>query len=513
MGRGMATSTQFLDTLLAGGADLADIMAAFHAAEDAADGPDAQKIPYFRWQHAVTPQQKKQLEAIADAALADTQASAETLTLATGLMMRLSKEAANNLGQFQEAADTLTGASGPTILYEAGNILRAVTDWPRLEALCGHALEQFDRSDMRLNILADWFVLARYRQLVRKFEVNRLSGDDTVAFEAVIERLAAALGRDTKNVAFYQSILATLRGALEDAVAWILKAQQLPGKVIVLFQRLESFCSLEDLASAQSPAHKTLAGPLDHHFLHQAGTDPVLLLSADQGYVERYFDKLCESFGYWNPGGLVHLHCVGFALDEMARRALETSHNVRINYTADRQPAIEADEELFPGYCANARYLFLPQYLAQYQRIAITDIDGVIRRPLKDLWRKGEDAIRITTKMLDDNWGATRLMWEAIAAGSLAISNTPANAAFAWRVANYLADQVEVCRTRGMKLFYTDQIGLLLSYLASRNSCEFKPLSGLYRQRGRWAFGGGGGTRAAHQKALDYKTPDKPAGE
>lgn len=506
----MASSTQFVDTLLADSASLHTIIAAFHAAEDAVDGPEAQKIPYFRWQHKLTKQQTWQLTQIANTALSNETADAATVVLAAGLQMRLPAKGAPNEALIKKTTAALEHKADPTVLYEAGNILRAITAWPHLEDLCDSALPTFERGDMRLNIVADWFVLARYRQMVRKFEVNRLSESDINDFESLIKRLSGAMGSDSKNTAFYRSILATLRNDLMSAVDWILRAQNLPGKVIVLFQRLESFCSLDDLMAEQTPAHKDLTQTLDHHFLHAARGGPALLLSADCGYVDRYFDKLCESYGYWNPDGLIHLHCVGFSLNDTVRQTLENSHGVRINYTVDRQPAIEADEELFPGYCANARYLFLPHYLAHYQRVTVTDIDGVIRRPIGDLWPKGDNAIRLTTKILDENWGATRLLWEAIAAGSLVISNTPENSVFAWRVANYLASQVEICRERGMKLFYTDQIGLMLSYLASQDTCRFKPLSGLYRQRGRWAFGGGGTSRAAHQQALDYKSPDEP---
>lgn len=506
----MASSTQFVETLLANSAALQEIMAAFHGAEDAADGPEAQKIPYFRWQHSLTEQQTRHLTQISNTALSDGDADAATVALATGLRMRLSQTSQVDEVRIKKASAALKDTSDKTVLYEAGNILRAITAWAHLEDLCDSALPTFERGDVRLNVVADWYVLARYRQMVRKFEVNRLSESDINDFESLIDRLAGAIGPDSKNTAFYRSILATLRNDLIGAVDWILKAQKLPGKLIVLFQRLESFCALDDLMVEQTPAHAALAQTLDHHFLHAADGGPVLLLSADSAYVQRYFDKLCESFGYWNPDGLIHLHCVGFSLDDTVRQTLEHNHGVRINFTVDRQPAIEADEQLFPGYCANARYLFLPYYLAHYQKVTVTDIDGVIRRPIADLWRKDDDAIRLTTKILDENWDTTRLLWEAIAAGSLVISHTPENTAFAWRVANYLAGQIAICRERGMKLFYTDQIGLMLGYLASQNTCTFKPLSGLYRQRGRWAFGGGGTSRAAHQQALDYKSPDKP---
>lgn len=503
--------SSFLIPLLAGEAPrpLLDIVNAFHAAEAHADGDHVQKIPYYRWHGALDGAQKGQLQQAVKAQWNADPENAEGLVLAAGLMMRVRAEEPALLKILKKSRDSvIPKLENPAALYELGNILRALPDWPHLQALSAQALDRPQAQVWRAHIFADWHILARYRQLVKRFETNSVTADDLEAFAGTIEWLAGRIGEDTKNIAFYRSLMATLRKELDTAIDWTLKAQTLAGKTIALFQRLESFVAPGSLTDTEQPGHSALAAAVEHQFRHAPDGEPALLLSADESYFNQFADKLFESFAHWNPGGVIHIHCVHFSLNEDRLAALEATHGIRINASIDCQPAIERGTDLFPGYCANARYLFLPHYLEHYRRIAVSDIDGVIRRPLAELWPEGSDAIRMTTKILSRKWSAARLLWETIAAGSLAISDTPANRRFAWMVANYLADQVEVCRRRSMKLFYTDQIGLLLAFMACRGSCDFKPLSGLYRQRGLWQFSGAADERARQQQLIDFKTRD-----
>ncbi len=74
-------------------------------------------------------------------------------------------------------------------------------------------------------------------------------------------------------------------------------------------------------------------------------------------------------------------------------------------------------------------------------------------------------------------------------------------------LANYLTEQIKLCRDKGLRLFYTDQIGLLLAFAACKNTCDFRPMAGLFNQQGRWKLVGAGEVKSKFQQAINYKKP------
>ncbi len=126
-------------------------------------------------------------------------------------------------------------------------------------------------------------------------------------------------------------------------------------------------------------------------------------MSIDARYLDLYGEKLLESFAYWNPGGLIHIHCVNFEPEQIHLSSLETTYGLQINYSVDQQAGLEEAPHLYAGYCAGARYLYLPRYLEHYGKVAISDIDGVIRTSLAALWNDGNRAIQLTSKLIPQN--------------------------------------------------------------------------------------------------------------
>ena len=200
------------------------------------------------------------------------------------------------------------------------------------------------------------------------------------------------------------------------------------------------------------------------------------------------------SYGRWNPNGLAHLHCINFVPAASALSALETSSNTRINITCDIQPELDQSENLFGGYAAGARYIFLPVYLQRYKNIIITDVDGFLVAPTDKIWdRQPKSTIMLNTKLFGPNVGTGRhnswttgFLWELIRAGNFAIQRTEKNMQFAHIAANYLAEQTAKCKQRGYELFYTDQIALLLAYKALQNECSFAHSVEVLRPRMRF---------------------------
>ena len=505
------SDTAFILPFVNSGADSADLfalLAEFHKAEAASDGPDVQRIPYFRWQGSIPERDREQLRVIVDKACTRDENAPETIAVAAGILMRLTNDQPAAVRTLQSLVPALlVNCRDQTVLFELGNIFRALPNWPLLQKIARTCVEVFSEKQWQANIACDWLMLANYRLLVKKFEANSLCEDHINLLEAEINLLAEKIGENTKNIAFYRSLALTLRNQIEDAVAWTLKAQKLPGKILVLFRRLESFIPLEELERRPSAAFLQLEKSVVHHFDHQAPDAGVLLVSVDGQYFDQYHAKLLESFAYWNPGGLVHIHCVNFEPGPGQLSQLEKTYNLGINYSIDRRPELSEAPNLYAGYCAGARYLYLPRYLERYGKVAVSDIDGVIRVPLADLWKDDNRAVYITSKLVSPEWSSTRLLWEAIAAGSLAIADAPPNREFAWMLANYLAGQINFCRDQGLRLFYTDQIGLLLAFVASKDTCDFRPLAGLFTQQGRWKLVGAGDAKTKFQNAFNYKKP------
>lgn len=488
--------------------DLVALLAEFHNAEATLDGPEVQRIPYFRWQGSISENHAKQLQSIVDHTCAHSKNAPETIAVAAGILMRLTTDQPAAVQTLQPLVPKLLETCrDQTILFELGNIFRALPNWPLLQQIARAATEAFSEKQWQANIVCDWLMLANYRLLVKKFEANSLCDDDIELFETDINYLAKKIGENTKNVAFYRSLALTLRNQIKDAVSWMLKAQKLPGKILVLFRRLESFMPLSALRRQPSARYIELEETVVHHFNHEAPDDGVLLVSVDGHYFKLYHEKLLESFAYWNPGGLIHIHCIDFEPEPDQLSKLEETYGLHANYSVDKRPELAGAPNLYAGYCAGARYLYLPRYLEQYGKVAVSDIDGVIRVPLSDLWSDNNRAVHLTSKLISTEWTSTRLLWEAIAAGSFAIADAPANRDFTWILANYLADQITLCRDRGLRLFYTDQIGLLLAFVASKDTCDFRPLAGLFTQQGRWKLVGAGDAKTSFQNAFDYKKP------
>ena len=491
-------------------ADLRALLAQFHDVEAAMDGPNVQRIPYFRWHHNISDDQEKQMQTMVQSVCNRGEPAPETIAVAAGLLMRVTDGEPAAVQMLKPMVpDLLKRCRDQTIMLELGNLFRALPNWPLLQQVASAAVALIPGEQWQCNIACDWLVLANYRLLVKKFESNTMLPSDIKEFETEIDGLAEKIGEDTKNIAFYRSLTATLNRQSETAIDWKLKAQTLPGKILVLFRRLENFVPVSSLKRQPSSCFAQLESGVVHHFTHPAPEAGVLLVSTDKRYFELYAEKLLESFAYWNSGCLIHLHCINFepASDQLA--ALERHHTVKINHSVDSRPELESAPNLYAGYCAGARYLFLPRYLEHYGRVAVSDIDGVIRVPLAALWQDDNCAIHLTSKLVSPEWTSTRLLWEAIAAGSFAIADAPPNRDFAWMLANYLAEQINFCRDNDLRLFYTDQIGLLLAYVASKDVCDFRPLAGLFSQQGRWQFSGAGDVKARFQNNVDYKKPLK----
>lgn len=483
------------------------LLTSLHDLEAEQDGPDVQRIPYFRYEHKLDATLKETARKLLANLSADHPDCLTAQTVAIGVTMRLNSGKSVDVEPLTKLMRAKIEACTDTItLFELGNIYRALPHWRGLNMAARAAIQQLPNKDWKAHIACDWLLLANYRMLLKKYEANTMNRADVDALEAVVETCAGAIGENTKNVTFYRSVIASLRANLRQSFQLLLKAQKLPGKLIILFERLELFSEPDALIAQPSKVIGGYSQNLIHHIKHGAEGKCVLLVSLDKLYFERYAETLLASFGHWNAGGVIHLHCIGFRPEAEKCQALEQTTKVKINFTEDRFPDFLRAKHLFNGYCASARYLYLPHYMKLYGKVAVSDVDGVILRPLDSLWEESEDTIMLAGRMVGKKRSVSRLLWEAIAAGSMAIKNTPENLAFAWRVANALAGHIDHCRSKSTKLFYADQIALMMAYLASMDSCQFATIGGLFSQKGGWSIDGDA-SKTDFQKAVDYTKP------
>ena len=475
---------------------------ALHDFEGRESGPRVFKPPYLYWQENLDAGQKTAIEKhlTPTAKLAKSDLKIACFRLA--ILMRLHPRHYPVLSQITKSIPAATVSNWPEhLLIEIGSVFRAVPDWQSLEAYCSRLLDILPTTSPNYAIVCDWLILASFR-LSRHGKMSAADAEAIDHFADVAHHVMTRVGQGSKNSHFYASLLAGRQRNLEQAVASLLEAQCNQGKTIPLFQRLENFVSPQTLSSSPGAELRALWETLQYRYRHQnAANSTVLLVSVDQKYFDRYLETFLSSVGQWNRDLLVHIHCINFDPAEDEILMLEKQSDVRINLSLDQRDAITGNGKLFPGYCAGSRFIFLPALLARYERIVSTDVDGVIVRSFAGLWEDDKNTIHIVSKLPDRSWQPDGFLWETIAAGAFAITHSPANMVFANMVANYLAHQLEVCSKQQYGMFYTDQVGLLLAYLRTQDSCQFRTIPKLFDQGGDWRFAAEAGSKKRFQSA------------
>ena len=477
---------------------LSELIKQIHSIEANQSTIGTHHMPFKRSPSRLSPSLKEKLVGHLPPADAGNQLSASIIIVGTKMRLHCAKkneiEATTSHISMENAATLNTST-----LLEACNILHAQREWKQLQLCAETAISRADNGIEIQPVFCDWFVLSVYKLLMPFFKKNQLHASHIDAFDTTITQATRCLSKRSRNRIFYSALVANLRKNLPLAIELILEAQQVDGAMIGYFQRMMCFKSPAVLRTEKHDLLAKLDAKCDHNFIHHNGAEPVLLISTDQMYFDKYIEKMLESFGHGNPDGLIHLHCVAFTPQKAWLVEMERRYKVKINFTTDPQKQFLPGSDNFIGYCAGARYLHLPTYLAHYDRIAIADIDGVIRGTIHKIWRDNPDAILLTGKLLDPAWHSARLLWEIFAAGIFGISSTPNNRRFAEFLSAYLCEAMISSTKSEAPFFSADQTGLLLAYLHYKNECVFEPCPGFYAQGGNWRFSEQDGKRIAQE--------------
>lgn len=219
---------------------------------------------------------------------------------------------------------------------------------------------------------------------------------------------------------------------------------------------------LSDVAAAVVSKHAMVAvekrGP---------APGPILVISADPVYHDRFSDLLAASLKTLGTGLRIHFHGVG------PERAFDLScmSDILAGVSFDAEGGGDR------AYATVSRFLALPSIMAAWRRpVLLTDIDSAFHADPATVFSS------LDGRDLGLQWNDTSMPWEAVGAGFVALSDSVAARRFAERVAAVLHDRWR----RGALAYYSDQGALLSAWL--HESATSAPPS-MARLKGRdWLF-------------------------
>lgn len=201
------------------------------------------------------------------------------------------------------------------------------------------------------------------------------------------------------------------------------------------FAKARALCDWVESGIRLAPEFFTALPPYRHRldWLRKAGGGgPLAVVGCDAGYFKRYAARLKESLDR-HEGGMVglHVHLVHPDADCLAQ-----AQALGMGISQERPDFAGQSRNFVNTYYASARFLALPELLADYDRpLLVMDIDAMLLKPLTPLWDilKGSDmAIRRWQGVMVDPWNEPQ-------ANLVGVNPTPLGQAFAVSVAKFLA--------------------------------------------------------------------------
>lgn len=441
----------------------------------------------FAWKQAFKRPRRQPVIAALDRTRLDDLSPADRLSI-LGLRYRLALLSAEDHGAIRglEIDRIVVGdKAAPDLLFDLLLLLHVVEDWANL-AVASEGILVAGHGDHNLrDLAADMLVQARYQLIKLRIFQNTVTQDDVLSVAAAIQLTKDTLGENHPKQAHYKGFLAAVSGDLTGAVKWHASAPADTGYSTQFFRAAANVIAVGDMKALAGKPQRSLPESCWH--IRHAGHSECTLISTDQGYFTTYFEGFLESFSLLNPGALLHVHAVGFEPTLARLVELEDRYSVHINITHDPQALKRLNPDLRKGYCAGARYMYLPDYLSRYSRVIIHDVDGVLETSMKDVWQPADSAprdhaIMISSLIPDDNRRGHFAFWQNIGAGAFAIAANSENLKFATALSGYLQSRFAICQRTGGRFFFTDQVGLLLATLAFNDVCTIVRMPQIFSQ-------------------------------
>ncbi len=395
---------------------------------------------------------------------------------------------------FQQLLAPITEGDLDTVchdtLFDLITIYASIKDWQRVHETGRLWLDRDHADTWQTPFVCDFMFQA-------SLQSHRLNGDTGSLRRAVptprsmTEYLTSKLEKPSKNLFIYEGLTKCLTGEVRASVNDFVAANETPGRTIQFLRSSEHVLPWPLLEEMRTRAIEGKDGgvpwqnpAITHHFRHSPAGRGCVLVACDINYFFQFFRTFCESFAHHNPAGLIHLHCIGFQGRTAVLDELETRLGIQINYSVDVTAPGEPASDIFRGYCAATRYLFLPRYLEEYSYVGVADVDGVITRPVHTLWQAKGDAILLSTTMKIPQERSTNAIWGNISAGIFAVRNLDSHKAFVRMMSLYMARRLEAAQERQEKYFFADQTGLMLCFLTMRKDCQFDQFDKLFFKQG-----------------------------
>lgn len=408
---------------------------------------------------------------------------------ALALSMRLAQvsaeiEAAVNKLQLDDIKDFAT-----PLVSETLTLLHTLARFKKLHAFAEYAIGLEELEPSQRALFSDYYFQSAYQLIKEKIFQNTLTEADREGMRRALEKCSQTLGEGYPNLGHYRGLLACVEGDLQRAITLHVSVEK-GGYNSQFFRAATNLVPLNhitDLVKRGAKGNEQGASPTID-FRHAAGGEATLI-SCDSGYYYAFARGFIESFARQNPGGTVHLHCIDFTPPDKHLIELEECLPVKINVTTDEGPQ-DATPDLWKGYCAGARYIHLPLYLAHYDRVIVNDIDGIVHTSMADVWKGREGKIHLSSPVFDGDRKGHFAFWSNIGAGAFGITNAPAHKEFAQTLAAYLRERLDVCARTGERFFFSDQVGLLLCALALGETDDYVRMRQIFSQSSQMGTAG-----------------------
>ena len=275
-----------------------------------------------------------------------------------------------------------------------------------------------------------------------------------------VARILAGGGMAAKTV---EANMLAMQGQFDEALVLYGEVAEATGFRTPVFQQTQILLPLSELTDEAFDADMgwyTERSQTSFHFPHGPETEHALLVAVEPGYFKQYGDLYARIVGTTNPGALIHFHMINFddkPAAEAALNAMAADANVRINHTFEDNQMMKDRPQLKGGVCVNTRYIYLPEYLAAYRGVTITDIDGWLLKSMNDLTDFGDRDSLVSSWIWNKNTGYWRLPWGNLSGGYCSIKSTDSSKRFAGLVAHYLTRLFARNAYTGKPMFYADQ--------------------------------------------------------
>lgn len=354
-------------------------------------------------------------------------------------------------------------------------------------------------ADTRLKSLAaDMAVQARYEQVRSKIFQNTMEPEDTALVQQAADLADAVLGPENEAGHHYRGLIAAMEGDLKAAISLHSK-RRAQGYRTQFFRTADQ---IDDLEALQGSASGELCWPSQPIWdRRESGQLSCSLIACDEAYFYQFFKGFAESFALQNPGGLLHFHGVGFSPEMEVIEERIRGLDIEVNVSHDAMDVKSLLPDRFKGYCAGARYMYLPVFLEHYERIIIHDVDGVLTTDMESIWAHSDADIMISSLALNEDRRGHFAIWSNIGAGAFAIRRTEGSVQFATALSRYLAEHFVTSADDKERYFFSDQTGLLLATLAYKDTVSMVRMPQIFSQTDETRGPGRGKVKKAAQAA------------